>query len=113
MSVQCITDLKTFLLDNSERIYRFYVYKKAFTPYEVENKFTDESRFEDSHYTYGMIRESVELPDGDVLLGIQELYDELPDEIENIGYYKLSEIRLEYRLCDQDMFSDEEDEVII
>ena len=110
MHIKCVKELEKSLLGDNNRIHRFWVYKKMFTPFEIENKFSDESVFEDSKCAFGIIRECVALPGGKIALGIQEIYDEVPDEIDNIGYYEFSEIRLEWRLCDQKMFSDEEDD---
>lgn len=44
----CNTDLETQLHDFGERIYRILEYRKLglFTPYEVENKFSDDSEYE-------------------------------------------------------------------
>lgn len=97
----CCTDMQTWFCDNSDRIYRFVVYKKLFTPYEQEHKFMDESQFEDDHYRFGFIEEAIELGYGEWLLGFREIID---DEVcESIDYFKLSDIRLSYFEKDQDM----------
>lgn len=90
-----ITDVETWLLDESERIYRFLVYRRLFTPYEQQQAFIDESQFESDYYSFGIIVEAMDLSVGDWLLGFREVVDgELSDEI---VYYRLSEIRLSYR----------------
>lgn len=103
----CCTDMETWLSDNSDRIYRFMVYKKLFTPYEQEQKFSDESQFEDTHYRFGFIEEVIELGHGEWLLGLREIID---GEVYDINYFKLSDIQLSYFEQDQNMLSDEEDE---
>ncbi len=103
----CCTDMETWLSDNSDRIYRFMVYKKLFTPYEQEQKFSDESQFEDTHYRFGFIEEAIELGHGEWLLGLREIID---GEVYDINYFKLSDIQLSYFEQDQNMLSDEEDE---
>ena len=103
----CCTDMETWLSDNSDRIYRFMVYKKLFTPYEQEQKFSDESQFEDTHYRFGFIEEAIELGHDEWLLGLREIID---GEVYDINYFKLSDIQLSYFEQDQNMLSDEEDE---
>lgn len=99
-----MTDFETWLLDNSDRIYRYWVYKRMFTPHEQEMKYVDQSCFEDVTANEGYIREAIELPDGDILLGF-----ELPDmETQYIEYYKLSEINLAWSKRGQDEWNEEE-----
>ena len=74
----CCTDMETWFLDNSDRIYRFVVYKKLFTPYEQDKKFSDESQFEDTHYRFGFIEEAIELGQGEWLLGFREVIRNSP-----------------------------------
>ena len=74
--------------------FRFWVYRRVYTPYEQSNKFSDESWFEDPICKTAYVRECYELPDGDILLGFVDVeYSE--DEDKCVEYYKLSEIRLE------------------
>lgn len=103
-----ITDMETWLLDFEERIYRFVVYKKLFTPYEQDKKFMDESQFEDTHFRFAFIEEAVELGHGEWLLGFREIID--GETCNNIDYYKLSDIQLSYFEIDQNMLKEEEDE---
>lgn len=74
--------------------FRYWVHKTVFTPYEIEEKFSDQSCFEDDDCSYGYIVENVILPDNDVLLGLSE------DKDGYISYYKLSNIDL--ALCKSD-----------
>ena len=103
----CCTDMETWFSDNSDRIYRFMVYKKLFTPYEQEQKFSDESQFEDTHYRFGFIEEAIELGHGEWLLGLREIID---GEVYDINYFKLSDIQLSYFEQDQNMLSEEKDD---
>lgn len=104
----CCTDMETWFCDNSDRIYRFVVYKKLFTPYEQEHKFMDESQFEDISYRFGFIEEAVELGNGEWLLGFREIID--GEVCECVHYYRLSDIQLSYFEQDQDMLNEEEEE---
>ena len=38
---KCITDFETWLLHYGDRLYRYLVYKKMFTPYEQQQAFED------------------------------------------------------------------------
>jgi hypothetical protein len=100
--------METWFLDNSDRIYRFVVYKKLFTPYEQDKKFYDESQFEDTHYRFGFIEEAIELGHGEWLLGFREVID--GEVCSYISYFKLSDIQLSSSEQDQGMLSDEDEE---
>lgn len=96
-----------FLQKNKDRLFRFWVYKRLFTPLEQEKKYIDECVYEDTHAHTGIIREAIVLPDNDLLLGFYipccDTVDE-EDEYKHIDYYKLSEIRMEYRPVDMEEF---------
>ena len=96
----CNTDLETWLLDLGDRVYRLLEYRKPgqYTPYEMEHKFVDQSLFVSTHYKIGFIKEVIELPDKDVLIGFREaerVSDEEYETYNNIEYFRLSEIKLE------------------
>lgn len=96
-----MTDFTTWMLDNDNRLYRYWVFKRMFTPDEQDGKYVDQSCFESDTCYLGYIVEAVELPDGDVLLGF-EPSDLIGTQFEGaIHYYKLSEIRLEYCPADE------------
>lgn len=103
-----ITDLETWLLDNGDRIFRYLVYKRMFTPYEQQQAYMDETQFESARYQFGFIEEAIDLGNGEWLIGIREIADN--EVLDSLSYYKLSEIRLSYFECDQNMLRDEEDE---
>ena len=69
--------------------FRYWVHKVMFTPYEIEEKFEDQSCFEDETCSFGYIVDHVVLPDNDILLGLSESKDD-----GYISYYKLSAIDL-------------------
>ena len=96
-----------FLQKNKDRLFRFWVYKRIFTPLEQEKKYIDECVYGDPHAHTGIIREAIVLPDNDLLLGFYipccDTVDE-EDEYKHIDYYKLSEIRMEYRPVDMEEF---------
>lgn len=105
-----ITDLETWLLDNDERIYRYLVYKRMFTPYEQREAFEDETQFEENIYTFAKISEVIDLGGGDWLLGLTEVDPDTLESYSYTEYYKLNEIRLAY-FCDEKRIKDiEEDE---
>ncbi len=98
-NVNTSNDAMAFFHQNKDRIYRFYVYKRIFTPRELEMKYIDQSEFASNMARFGLIREAIILPDKDVLLGIAEITDSVDDireEYRHLEYFKLSEIRLEY-----------------
>ena len=100
-------DIHTWLSDvGEERVFRMWVFKKMFTPYEQDEKFSDESVYVDDVCKYVMIKELIELPDGDLLIGFQDTDD---DNL-YLEYYKLSEIRLDYCQSDKEILEDDFDE---
>ena len=99
---QKCTHLGMFLA-SEERVFRMWVFKKMFTPYEQDEKFSDESVYEDDVCKFVMIKELIELPDGDLLIGFQ---DADSDNL-YLEYYKLSEIRLDYCQSDKERLDDE------
>ena len=99
-------DIHTWLSDvGEERVFRMWVFKRMFTPYEQEEKFTDESVYEDDTCKFVMIKEIIELADGDLLIGFQ---DADSDNL-YLEYYKLSEIRLDYYQNDKKRLDDDFD----
>ncbi len=89
-----ITDFETWLLDESERIYRYLVYKKVWTPLEMDKKYSDESEYENGGlYTLCLIEEAIEMSPGIWMLGLREIYEDGVIS-KNIKYYPLNDIRL-------------------
>ena len=107
-----MTDFETWLHDyGKDRVFRMLVYRRPgqmYTPYEIERRFVDQnSLYDDTHFNFVKIEEAIELPDGDILLGLKELYDEYEecDGWRDSGvtlYKKLSEIELSFFEKDMD-----------
>lgn len=99
-------DLTRWIKDNKNKIYRFLVFKKTFTPYEIREAFVDETPYEDTHYRFGKITEAIDLGDGKWFVGIAEVIDcELTG---TTVYYNLSDIRIEFNEGDQYMLDEAE-----
>jgi hypothetical protein len=87
-----LTDFLTFVLDNSDNMFRYWVKKTTFTPLEQYERYSDQSLYENDECYYAYINDAIELPDGDILLELRDW--ECSREDENYTYYKLSEIHL-------------------
>ena len=87
--------ISAFFEQHKYRVIRFYVYRRMFTPQEVEKQYIDQSVYESNTASISMVREVISLPDGDVLLGIGGIYEDVCD-MDHLEYYRLSEIRLSY-----------------
>lgn len=99
------SSFQEFLAKNCDRIFRFWVYKRIFTPLEMEKKYMDQGEYEDSHCHSGIIREAIVLPDNDILLGFYIMGNDTVDEedpYQHLEYYKLSEIRMNYSPVDME-----------
>ena len=96
-------DFKQFFEQNPDRIYRYWVYRRMFTPYEQKQAYMDESFFEQSQALFGVVREVVTLPNGDLLLGIADIAEdasELSAENRQMTYHRLSDLQLMYMPLD-------------
>lgn len=104
-------DIWTWLHDIEPRVFRYWVYRRMFTPKEQDAKFIDEGFYEDSYCKFGIIRECIQLPDNDILIGFQdaELYDSGTVLSDSISYFRLTEIRMAYCKCDQTIVKEEEE----
>ena len=71
-------------------VFRLWEYKRMFTPYEQEQKFSDESLLVNDECDFIRILDVINLPDGDLLLATTYAYG----DGKYISYYKLSEISL-------------------
>lgn len=96
-------DFKQFFEQNPNRIYRYWVYRRIFTPYEQKQSFMDESFFEQSQALFGVIREVIPLPDGNLLIGIADITEdasELRTDNRQMTYHRLSDLQLMYMPLD-------------
>lgn len=79
---------------------------RAFTPYEQQQAFSDETVYEDNYYCCCRIEEAIDLGNGEWLLGLRILDEDL-ENTRAIEYFKLSEIRLS--LIDDDQEGEDGD----
>lgn len=93
-------DMETFIHDFSDKLIRFWVYKKLFTPLEVDKKYMDQSYFESNTATIGYIRVAVNIGGGDYLLGIEPDFGDGQND-KDLWFYRLSEIRFNILEIDQ------------
>lgn len=98
-AAQIYDNFQSFISANEKSIFRLWVYRRGFTPYETQNAFMDDNMYEAHGPAFGIIRQCVDLWNGDFLIGFQEIEDtdnfDLASLYNWITYYKLSEIRLE------------------
>lgn len=98
-------DMDTFICDFENKLIRFWVFKKMFTPYEVDRKHTDESCFESTTAMFGYIKVSVNLGNGDYLLGIEPYFGDDPEDGDHdLWFYRMSEIR--FNICQIDQLEE-------
>ena len=111
------TDFETWWLDvGRDRIFKMLEFRRPGdgTPKEIEQKYVDQTQYVSDRYQLVMIKEVIELADGDYLLGLKFIdeWDCSEDEssFDNwIHYRKLSQIELLYDSSD-DIEHDDEDE---
>ena len=97
-----ITDFETWMLDvGFERTFRMLEYRRVgdWTPLEMEKKWMDQSQYKDNHYTLIRIKEAIELPDGDILIGYIDVTDsewdgDFDEDKAVINYRKLSQLEI-------------------
>lgn len=76
-----------------DKVFRMWVYKRMFTPYEQQEAFSDQSEFVNEEVFFIKLREAVTLPNGDIL--IEYTFADGSDST-YMEYAKLSEIKLAY-----------------
>lgn len=81
-------DLETWIKDNSDKFYSVKKYMKVYTPYEYDKKYSDETRYEWEKTC--KIKEAIEIPN-DVLLGLQEYFDDYVTLSDNTIEYEVKE----------------------
>lgn len=92
-----MTDFETWLLDDGyEMLFRIWIYDS-------------EEKSLDVKCNYAFIRKAIELPDKDILLGLQFIFssEDLEKENPDIEYWRLSQIRLAYYPDDIEYFISE------
>ena len=81
--------------ENRNRVYRYWVYRKAYTPYEEQTSGPEDSYYESIYCKFGCITEAVDLGCGDWLLGFS-------DGSGFTDYYRLSDIHIGSYVEDDD-----------
>lgn len=71
-----VMDLNGWIEKYKNTIFRMFEYKKIWTPYEMDQKFMDESEFKNDHSTLVKVKEAVTLPNGEILLKLRDVDDE-------------------------------------
>ena len=61
-------NIAQFINDKQSDIFRYWIYRRIYTPFEQDKKYMDESIYEDDTCRCAYIRDCIKLPDGDVLL---------------------------------------------
>ena len=113
-----MTDFQTWLLDcGRDRVFRMLEFRRPgdWTPREIEKKWMDQSQYVSDQYEFVKIVEAIELPDGDILLGMNYVDPDAYPEENYVGkdwihYRKLSQIELLFMPKDMEV-EDEECEV--
>lgn len=113
-----MTDFQTWLLDfGYDRIFRMLEFRRPgdWTPREMEGKWIDQSHYATDSYEFIKIVEAIELPDGDILLGMNYIDPDAGSNEDYVGkdwvhYRKLSQIELLFMPEDMEK-GDEECEV--
>lgn len=112
--------MKDFVEKHKNEVFRYVQYRKIWTPYEMEEKFKDESETE-VYYNFARIADCFDLGSGDYLLELESgeintEYDENDNEIpvfcpsNIIKYRRLSEIQIEKFGYDNETRTNEESE---
>lgn len=114
-----MTDLETWFHDEGmDKFFKLLTYKRVWTPYEMDKKFSDESEFEDGgYYKIVKILGLIELPNNDIWIRFQE-YIECNFPSDDTMLYKacgqpfyevLSQIKL--KEFDPDFISEDDEEI--
>ena len=106
-------NITEWLKDYEHKVFRMWKYKKMFTPYEIEQKFVDESVYESDVCAYIIITKIIPISNDDCLIGYILVdgysYNDIIDKSENDRlewYVKLSEIELAYSESDNTEFTE-------
>lgn len=83
-----VLTLNEWIEKYKDTVFRILEYKKVWTPYEMEEKFIDASEYKDNHYTHVKIREAVTLPNGEVMLKLMDVSDDLDGDENKIYYWR-------------------------
>ena len=93
--------MKDFIEENKNTIFRYWIKKEKFTPYEKKMCYEDESLYINEEAYHGYITECIDLNNGDYLLAIRS-EDNMDSDNIYVEYYKLSSIDIAYADNDQE-----------
>ena len=93
--------MKDFIEENKDTIFRYWIKKEKFTPYEEKMCNEYESLYINEEADYGYITECIDLNNGDYLLAIRPV-DNMDSNYVYKEYYKLSNIDIAYSDKDQE-----------
>ena len=88
--------MKNFVKKNKNTVFRYWLRKRMWTPYEMELKDRYQSDLVEEEASYGYLVEAIDLGH-DWLIGISE-----DKKFDYISYYRLSEVDLAISDTDQD-----------
>ncbi len=87
-----ITDIGTWIQAQEGQVFRLLTYKKVWTPYEMDKKYSDESIFEEGgYYVFVYITNAIETPEGTLLelSEVEQDYDNGTWKDNHIKHYRL------------------------
>ena len=88
--------MKNFIKKHKNDVFRYWIRKRMWTPYDVEQKDPYQLEYGDEECSFGYIVETVDLGH-DLLIGIAE-----SPEATYIEYFKLNDVELALCKSDQD-----------
>ena len=90
--------IKKYFEDNKDKVFRYVIYKRMFTPYEQDKKFSDASIYEDDFFTHCKIKNVLPLGEDDFILEAERVFSDDeeydPETCTWTEFVKFSEIRL-------------------
>lgn len=101
-----IVNIGTWFKNERNKVFRFYFYKKIFTPKEMKECSINEAVYENDGYPFlAYIMNIIEIP-GDLLLELMEYDDSEDEEYQEMlrqkrHYYRLSDVKMELYYLDQ------------
>ena len=106
-----IKNMETWVAEHKDTVFRYLVYRKIWTPYEMDEKFSDESEYTSNLYDFGKIVDAIYLGNGKWFVGLSAVDSETKEEIspKRIEYYNLDEIRLCVFENDEETDDEEDD----
>ena len=105
--------IKHLMKASKTGLFRYWVYRRMYTPYEEDRKFMDETPYEETTASFGKLLKCSKLGTDDLLLEFEEWlpgdyggYE--PSDYKQHRFFKLSELRLELVPYDGSNWDDED-----